>query len=263
MTRTARSRRRLAALVALAALLANSNCATVRPYRVTNFFRSAKLSGSEIRRVAVLPFENLTRESAAAAIVGEEFGLQLGKVGRFDLVERNRIEELWREQDLDTVFRFDPQSAARIGRMLGAQAVVLGSVTQFVPHPSVKVDTAQYYERRHRRDPDYPPVIIVDNSRDRNDALACAITAAAIITIVPVLIMLLGHKPPAAQVGASVRLVDVETGDILWQAKDAFRGDQKSVQALVEQKEDKRRLVYDVEYLTRILCQELAETLWK
>jgi len=256
-------RRRPVALAVLVVFLTSTNCATVRPYRVTNYFRSAKLAGSELRRVAVLPFENLTPEAAAAAVVGEEFGLQLGKTGRFDLVERNRIEELWQEQDLDTLFRFDPQSAARIGRMLGAQAVVLGSVTKFVPHPDVKVDTARYYERRHRRGPDYPPVIVVDNSRDRNDALACAITAAAIITIIPALIMLLGPRPPAAQVGASVRLVDVETGDILWQAKDAFRGDQKSVQALVEQKEDKRRMVYDVEYLTRILCQELAGTIWK
>ncbi len=263
MTGTARLGRQLTVTVSLAALLASTNCATVRPYQVTNFFRSAKLAGPETKRVAVLPFENLTDQAAAAAIVGEEFGLQLGKTGRFDLVERNRIEELWQEQDLDTLFRFDPQSAARIGRMLGAQAVVLGSVTQFVPHPGVKVDTARYYERRHRREPDYPPVIIVDNNRDRNDALACAITVAAVVTIVPVLMMLLGPKPPAAQVGASVRLVDVETGDILWQAKDAFRGDQKSVQALVEQKEDKRRMVYDVEYLTRILCQELAATMWK
>jgi TolB-like protein len=255
--------RQAVSAVVLASFLASVNCATVRPYRVTNYFRSAKLTGSEMRRVAVLPFENLTGEAAAATIVGEEFGLQLGKTGRFDLVERNRIDELWQEQDLDTLFRFDPQSAARIGRMLGAQAVVLGSVTQFVAHPSVRVDTTRQRERRRRHEPDYPPVIIVDNSRDRSDAVACAITAAAVVTIVPVMLMLLGPKPPSAQVGASVRLVDVETGDILWQAKDAFRGDQKAVQALVEQNEDKRRMVYDVEYLTRILCQELAGTLWK
>ncbi len=255
--------RRAIALAVLVAFLCHPNCATVRPYRVTNHFRSAKLLGAEVRRVAVLPFENLTQEKVAAAVVGEEFSLQLGKTGRFDLVERNRIEELWQEQDLDTIFRFDPQSAAQIGRMLGAQAVILGTVTQFVPHPDVKLDTTRYCTRSHRSEHDYPPVVIVDNSRNRSSAAAWAVAIATVVLIVPMLIVLLGPKPPAAQVGASVRLVDVETGDILWQAKDAFRGDQKSVQALVEQREDKRRMVYDIDYLTRILCQELARTIWE
>jgi TolB-like protein len=251
--------RRFGAILVLASFLSSTNCAAVRPYRVTNYFRSAKLERAGVKRVAVLPFENLTNQPAAAGIVGDEFGLQLGRTGGFDLVERNRIEELWDEQDLDTLFRFDPQSAAAIGRMLGAHAVVLGSVTQFEPHPGVAVDTTRARHPHH--DHDLPPVIIVDDRHDRSDAAACAITAAAIILIVPMLVVLLGPRPPAARVGASVRLVDVETGDILWQAKDAFRGDQRSVQALVEQKEDRRRMVYDVEYLTRILCQELAGTL--
>ena len=253
--------RRLVALASVVVFL-STNCATVRPYKVTNFFRSGKLADAGIKRVAVLPFENLTKEPAAGGISTEEFTLQLGKTGLFDLVERNRIEELWDEQDLDTLSRFDPGTAARIGRMLGAQAVVLGSVTEFVPHPEVNVDTLHEWERHHRHDHDYdyPPVIIVDDVRD-HDALACLLTAAAIVTIVPALFILLGPKPPAARVGISARLVDVDTGDVVWQAKDAFNGRSRSVQALVEQKEDRRRMVYDVEYLTRILCQELVGTL--
>lgn len=250
--------RRPVALLCSVALLA-SGCATVRPYQVTNFFRSDKLAGSGVRRVAVLPFENLSKEPAAGAICAEEFTLQLGKAGLLDLVERNRIEELWDEQDLDTMSRFDPSTVAEIGRMLGAQAVVLGSVTEFAPHPDVKVDTV-FRPQRHHHDDYPPPVIIVDSDRD-HDLLPCLLTAAAIVTIVPILFILLGPKPPAARVGISARLVEVETGNVLWQAKDAFNGRQGSVQALVEQKEDKRRLVYDVEYLTRILCQELVGTL--
>jgi len=256
--------RRLVVLVTAWAFLSSTDCATVRPYRVTDFFRSPKLAAAGVTRVAVLPFENLTKEGSAPGIAAEEFSLQLGKTGLFNLVERSRVEELWREQDLDTLSRFDAGTAARIGKMLGAEAVILGSVTRFVPHPEVKVDTVRpyddHYHHHHREEAGYPAIIVVGNERE-HDACAAALTVLAAITVVGAVLLLLRPKPPAAQVGISVRLVGVETGDVLWQAKDNFRGDQKSVQALVETKEDRLRMVYDIEYLTQMLCRELAGTL--
>ncbi|MBM3315879.1 hypothetical protein FJY71_08610 [candidate division WOR-3 bacterium] len=256
MTRT---RPRALVLAFTCLFVASSNCATVRPYRVTNYFRSAKVGTPAVRRLAVLPFENLTGEAAAAGIVGDEFGLQVGRTGMFELVERNRIEELWQEQDLDTLYRFDPVSAVKVGRMLGAQAVVLGSVTKFRPHPEMKVEAPRPDEGYHRHD-HHPPIIIVDNDR-RDDAWEVIIAALAVLTVVGAVVLLLRPKPPAAEVGLSVRVVEVETGEVVWQAKDNFRGDQRSVQALVDQREDRRRMVYDVEYLTRVLCREIANTL--
>jgi TolB-like protein len=240
-------------------LVASTNCATVRPYRVTNYFRSGKVGTDAVRRLAVLPFENLTGEAAAAGIVADEFGLQVGRTGLFELVERNRIDALWQEQDLDTLYRFDPASAVRVGRMLGAQAVVLGSVTKFRPHPDVKVETARREDEHHRHDHS-PPTIVVDRDH-RNDAWEVIIAALAVITVIGAVVLLLRPKPPAAEVGVSVRIVEVETGEVVWQAKDNFRGDQRSVQALADQQEDRQRMVYDLEYLTRVLCRELASTL--
>jgi hypothetical protein len=40
-----------------------------------------------------------------------------------------------------------------------------------------------------------------------------------------------------------------------------FSGNRKSIQALVTTREDRVRLVTDVEYLNQILCRELARTL--
>jgi len=252
--------RRPLAIVLAWLLLTGPGCATVHPYQVTNFFRSPKVTALGIKRVAVLPFENLTGERAAAGIAAEEFNLQLGKTGLYDLVERGRIEELWREQDLDTLGRFDASTAARIGRMLGAEAVILGSVTKFVPHPEMMPDTvASAYDEHHHRH-DAPPVVIVDN--DRHDNAWQVFTAViAIVSVVGIIFLLTRPKAPAAEVGIQARLVDVESGEVIWQAKDALNGGAKRVQALVEEREDKRRLAVDIDYLTQILCRELVRTL--
>jgi hypothetical protein len=240
--------RRPLALVLAWSLLCGPNCATVRPYRVANYFRSPKVAGLDIKRVAVLPFENLTGEKAAAAIAAEEFNLQLGRTGLFDLIERGRIEELWREQDLDTMTRFDASTAVRIGRMLGAQAVILGSVTKFVPHPQLKPDTTPlaYDDRHHHHDA--PPVVVIDNDR-HDDAWQTCAAVLAIVSVVGIVFLLTRPKAPAAEVGIQARLVDVESGGA------------RRVQALVEEREDRNRLVVDIEYLTQVLCRELVGTL--
>ena len=51
--------------------------------------------------------------------------------GQYTLVERSRVEEILREQDLGQSGRIDPSTAAEIGRVLGVDAVVIGSVTRF------------------------------------------------------------------------------------------------------------------------------------
>jgi len=56
---------------------------------------------------------------------------QAKKTGRFRVVERQRIQEALAEQDLGKSGRIAPETAARIGRLLGAQALLMGSVTQF------------------------------------------------------------------------------------------------------------------------------------
>jgi TolB-like protein len=254
-------RRDWRAVVTLAccwSLLSGFNCATVRPYRVTDFFRSPRIAEQGIRRVAVLPFENLTGHKAAGGVVTEEFMLQLGRTGMFDLVERGRIEELWKEQDLDTLSRFDEATAVRIGKMLGAEGVILGTVTKYAANPQVTVDTIR--EREHRHGRDYPPIVVIGTDRHHDDC-DVAIAVLLVISVVGIVYLLLKPRAPAAQVGASVRLVGVESGLVLWQAKDAFDGGRKRVQALETEREDRLRMVYDVEFLTRVLCRELVSTL--
>ncbi len=53
----------------------------------------------------------------------------LVQAGRFDVVERERLDLVLSEQNLGQSGRVDPATAARVGRILGAELVVFGLVT--------------------------------------------------------------------------------------------------------------------------------------
>jgi hypothetical protein len=53
----------------------------------------------------------------------------LVQAGRFDVVERERLDLVMSEQQLGQTGRVDPATAARVGRILGAELVVFGLVT--------------------------------------------------------------------------------------------------------------------------------------
>lgn len=96
---------------------------------------AAGLSAQTRPSVAVLAFENNTTISFFADRLGlaaaDELITQLVRTGEFTVIERQRIDEILGEQRLGTSGVVDPATAARIGRLLGAQAVIVGSITQF------------------------------------------------------------------------------------------------------------------------------------
>lgn len=51
--------------------------------------------------------------------------------GTFSIIERSQIAQVLREQNLGASGRIDASTAAEIGRILGVDAVVVGSVTRF------------------------------------------------------------------------------------------------------------------------------------
>jgi hypothetical protein len=115
-------------LLAACSLLLVAGCATVAPYHFTNFTTDLDaLAGMRQKQVAVLSFGDQSGDwQTSGNAMADEFSLQLGKVGRFDIVERTRVTDLFREQDFDPQ-RLDPSSAAHIGNMLGAHGVIMGT----------------------------------------------------------------------------------------------------------------------------------------
>lgn len=56
---------------------------------------------------------------------------QLFKTGRFRIIERQQLDKVLAEQNLGASGRVDPSTAARLGKILGVQLVVVGSVSEF------------------------------------------------------------------------------------------------------------------------------------
>ncbi len=86
-------------------------------------------------RVAVVRFENNStwhwwgdRLGEAAADV---FVTNLLETGKFSLIEREKVDLILREQDLGASGAITPQTAAKIGKMLGVDLMLTGSVSQF------------------------------------------------------------------------------------------------------------------------------------
>jgi curli biogenesis system outer membrane secretion channel CsgG len=56
---------------------------------------------------------------------------ELAATGAFQMVERNKLDAILDEQDLGASGRVTPSTAAKIGKLVGAQYIVTGTVTAF------------------------------------------------------------------------------------------------------------------------------------
>lgn len=98
-------------------------------------YQQRMVDGGEIharaRNVAVLPLVNLTSYPNAGRIVGDLLTTELYALTSFRLMERTEMLEKLKggEEDLDMVL--DRTVALRIGRRLGVDTVVYGSVSEY------------------------------------------------------------------------------------------------------------------------------------
>jgi curli biogenesis system outer membrane secretion channel CsgG len=93
------------------------------------------------KRVAILSFDDAAVEASAARAVGttQDVGgfladvvvKELLKGSIYTVVERRAIDQVLKEQNFSNSNRADPKTAAAIGRVLGVDAIIVGSVTQF------------------------------------------------------------------------------------------------------------------------------------
>jgi curli biogenesis system outer membrane secretion channel CsgG len=93
------------------------------------------------KRVAVLNFDYGTVQSSVAAIFGSDQDVGKGisdlliqrlvQDGTYSVIERNELDKILNEQNFSNSDRADSSTAAKIGRVLGVDAVIMGSITQF------------------------------------------------------------------------------------------------------------------------------------
>lgn len=93
------------------------------------------------KRVAVLDFEYGTVRSSTAALFGSDVDIGKGisdllvkhlvKDGTYSVIERRALDKILAEQNFSNSDRANPTSAAKIGKLLGVDAIIVGSITQF------------------------------------------------------------------------------------------------------------------------------------
>ncbi len=83
-------------------------------------------------RVAVAKFENKTTYGARLGTAAADILVtELARTERFILIERAELDRLLTEQKLGLTGAVDPATAAQMGKILGAAAMIVGSVSQF------------------------------------------------------------------------------------------------------------------------------------
>jgi len=93
------------------------------------------------KRVAVLNFDYGTVQTSVASIFGtnQDVGKGISDLlvqklvqdGKYSVIERNALDKVLGEQNFSNSDRADSSTAAKIGRILGVDAVIMGSITQF------------------------------------------------------------------------------------------------------------------------------------
>src|SRR5436309_8732954 len=93
------------------------------------------------KRVAVMNFDYSTVHSTVMSIWGADQDIGKGIAdllvdklvndGQFSVIERKALDKILAEQNFSNSDRADPTSAAKLGKVLGVDAIIIGSITQF------------------------------------------------------------------------------------------------------------------------------------
>ncbi|MBC7327030.1 hypothetical protein H5T87_02810 [bacterium] len=93
---------------------------------------SQETTGNVKKRIAVVPFDSqMVGTVNLGKIVGEMFTTALVRMGAFDVIERSKIEAVMEELKLQHGGMVDPSSAVAMGKLLGVDYILTGTITEF------------------------------------------------------------------------------------------------------------------------------------
>jgi len=153
---------------------------------------------SHIRRVAVASFGGPNGDVAADLLTQDL--LEHGA----DVVERQRLDALLHEQNLATQNMLDPATVKKIGKILGVDAIFVGTVATNVPSQSYLVTSS-------RHGINFNTVTPVSGTNLFPEGSAIGVPDSQVLT-------------SAAQASLIARMVDVETGSIMWSGRMSYEG---------------------------------------
>jgi curli biogenesis system outer membrane secretion channel CsgG len=153
-----------------------------------------------------MDFDYATVHGGVAALFGQDVDVGKGvsdllvtylvKDGSYSVIERKALDKIMAEQNFSNSDRANPTSAAKIGKLLGVDAIVVGSITQF-------------------------------GNETKNTNLGGAGGALGGFGLGG-----FGHKKSKAIVALTARIVDIDTGEILAVAEGKGESQRESTSLL-------------------------------
>ncbi len=100
------------------------------------------------RRVAIINFENKTKYGARLGNSATDIMItEMAKSNKFIIIERSKMHNLLEEQKLGMSGVIDANTAAKAGKILGLNAIITGSVSQF----GIKTEGSDYLITKSKR----------------------------------------------------------------------------------------------------------------
>jgi hypothetical protein len=81
-------------------------------------------------KVAILDFKSLMASEELGVAVAEILRTELGELGEYTVIERGMLKQLLEEQTLQMSGTIDSETAVEIGKLVGANIVVTGSIVK-------------------------------------------------------------------------------------------------------------------------------------
>jgi curli biogenesis system outer membrane secretion channel CsgG len=139
--------KRIAALFVLSVLCAplsmraQSAAPAAQPAASATGAPAAQVPQGRKKRVAVFDFDYATVKTNSAALFGTDIDIGRGIAdllvknlvtdGTYSVIERKALDKILAEQNFSNSDRANPASAAKIGKILGLDAIIVGSITEF------------------------------------------------------------------------------------------------------------------------------------
>jgi TolB-like protein len=99
---------------------------------------AASAAKQQKHKIAVIPFRELDgRTTVLGTFLAEELVTDLFATGNLDIVERSMLDKVMSELKLSQSGAIDPESAKHVGKIVGVEALVTGSITDLQSYVGV------------------------------------------------------------------------------------------------------------------------------
>jgi TolB-like protein len=102
---------------------------------------NARTKNKNAKRIAIIYFDNSSGEASMEKLkkgLADMLITDLSNVNMLDIVERDKLEAILKEQKLNNSKEFDPKTASKIGKLLGAEVILTGGYFEMMG--SMRID---------------------------------------------------------------------------------------------------------------------------